>query len=97
MHDAPLAVDLAQTHGQSKFKRFPLTVRINVDALSCGRRESNILPAGDLHVVKLKGDRLLALGKERLPSRHIGIQAARQKRRWYIEHQDLRVMIRSDG
>src|SRR5713226_1220930 len=60
MHDAPLAVDLAQTHGQSKLKGFPLTVGINVDALSCGRRESNILPAGDLHVVKVKGDRLLA-------------------------------------
>src|SRR6266699_1936539 len=52
MHDAPLAVDLAQTHGQSKFKRFPLTVRIDVDALSCGRRESNIPPASDLHVVR---------------------------------------------
>jgi len=26
MHDAPPAVDLAQTQGQSKFERFPLTV-----------------------------------------------------------------------
>jgi hypothetical protein len=79
MHGAPLAVNLAQTHGQSKFKRFPLTARIDVDALSYSRRESNILPAGDLHIVKVKGDRLLVRGKEHLPSRHISIKPRDKK------------------
>jgi hypothetical protein len=57
MHDAPLAGDLAETHGQSKFKRFPLAGRVNVNALSFRRSESNILAASDLHIVKVKGDR----------------------------------------
>ena len=39
--------------------------------------KSNLLSAGDLHLVKVKGYRFLHRGKERLPSRHIGIQAPR--------------------
>lgn len=97
MHDAPLAVDLAHPHGQTKFQRFPGAVWSNVDALPRGGCKGNILPARNLHVVKLEGDGLLARGKERLPGRHVGIQASRRKGRRHIEHQDVHVMIIADG
>jgi hypothetical protein len=58
VHDAPPAVNFAQTHRQPKFERFTIAVRINVDAPSYRRSERNILPAGDLHIVKIKRNRL---------------------------------------
>ena len=56
VHDAPREVDLAQTHCESKFERFPLAVWTDASALSYRRDESNILAASDLHIVKVKGN-----------------------------------------
>jgi hypothetical protein len=74
VQDAPLAVDLAQTHGQSKFKGFPLAVRINIYAVSYRRSEGDVLVGNDVHVVKVKSDGLLRPREECLPGRHVGIQ-----------------------
>jgi hypothetical protein len=59
MHDAPPASNLAETHSQSKFQLFALAVRTDARALTYRRGESHIFARSDLHVVKVKGDRLL--------------------------------------
>jgi len=56
VHDAPLAVDLAQTHGQSKFENFPLAARIEVNAISYRRGKGDVLASNDVHIVKVKSD-----------------------------------------
>ena len=54
VHDAPAAVDLAQTHRQSKSEGFTFAVRIDVDAPpNCGS-EGDILTASDFHIVESK-------------------------------------------
>jgi hypothetical protein len=58
--------------------------------------EGHFLPGGDLHVVKVKGDRLLGPWQEWPPCRHVGIQSSRQEWRGYIEHQNLGVVIRAN-
>ena len=55
MHDASRAIYFAQTHGQTKFERFTLAARIDVDAPSYCRRIGNILTTSDLHIVPPDG------------------------------------------
>ena len=71
VHDAPPAINFAQTHRQSKLEGFTFAVRIDVDATSNGRRESNIMGASYLYIVKSKRNRLLRRREEGLPSRHV--------------------------
>src|ERR1700732_379032 len=97
VHDPPRAVDFAQTHCQSKFESFPLAVRTDASALSYRRGESNILAASDLHLVEVKGNGLLSPRQKRLPGCHVVIQTPRKERWRHIEHQNVRVVIRSDG
>ena len=42
VHDAPFAINFAQTHRQPEFERFRLAVGIDVDAPSCCRSEGDI-------------------------------------------------------
>ena len=54
VHDAPPAINFAQTHRQSKFEGFTFAVRIDVDAPpNCGS-EGDILTASDFHIVESK-------------------------------------------
>ena len=57
VHDAPPAVNFAQTHGQPKFERFAFAARIDVNAPPDCRSEGNFLATSDLHIVKSKSHR----------------------------------------
>jgi hypothetical protein len=54
VHDAPPAINFAQTHRQSKFEGFTFAVRIDVDAPPYCGSEGDILTASDLHIVESK-------------------------------------------
>jgi hypothetical protein len=54
MHDAPFAVNLAQTHRQPEFERLTLAASIDVDAPSYCRSEGDIGTASDLDIVEGK-------------------------------------------
>jgi hypothetical protein len=59
MNNAPPTINLSETHGQAKFDLFALAVRTDARALSYRRGESYVFARSNLHVVKVKGDRLL--------------------------------------
>jgi hypothetical protein len=44
VQDAPLAVNLATTHGQPKFEKFTFAARLDIGGPSCCRGEGYILP-----------------------------------------------------
>jgi hypothetical protein len=73
VHDAPSAVNFAQTHSQPKFERFTLAARIDVNAPPYRRSEGNILATSDLHIVKSECNRPFRRREKLLPSRHIAI------------------------
>ena len=54
VHDAPPAINFAQTHRQSKSEGFTFAVRIDVDAPPYCGSEGDILTASDLHIVESK-------------------------------------------
>jgi hypothetical protein len=93
VHDAPSAVDFAQAHCQPKFQGFPLAKRINVDAPSHGGSERNVQATGDPDIVKSKGNGFFRRREKGFPSRHIGAQPLRLKRRRHIEHQNAGVVV----
>src|ERR1700693_6056698 len=71
VHDAPPAVNFAQSHGQPKFERLTFAVRITVYAPPYCRSEGNILATSDLHIVKSEGNRLFNRREKLLPRRHV--------------------------
>ena len=77
VHDAPSSVDFAKTHRQSKFERLMFPACLDVDAPTLCGRKGDILSAGDLHIVKRKGDGFFSCGEKRLPGRHIRVQTPR--------------------
>src|SRR5256885_12737985 len=97
MHNATPFIDLAQTHGQSKFEFLSLAVRIDARAFSYCGSEGHVRSSSDLDVVKVKGDWPLGpRQKELFPSRHVSVQPSRQQWGRHIEHQHLGVVIRAN-
>jgi hypothetical protein len=73
VHDAPPAINFAQTHRQSKFEGFTFAVRIDVDAPpNCGS-EGDILTASDLHIVESKRNGFFSRREERFPGSKRGL------------------------
>jgi hypothetical protein len=71
MHDAPSAVDLTQTQGQSKFKRFPPALRIDASALPIA--VAKVLPVGSGGSARIRKYRDLLRVDD--PLRHTGHRA----------------------
>ena len=57
MSDPPAAIFLSQSHGEPEGERLAIAGRIDVHAMPDGRREGDLLSAGDPHIgeVELRG------------------------------------------
>src|SRR6266446_1078331 len=97
VHDAPFAIDFAQTHRQSEFERLALAASIDVDAPSYCRSEGDIRTASDLYIVESKRNGLFNRCEERLPGCHVRIETPRQERWRYVEHQNISVVVGANG
>ncbi len=86
VHDAPFAINFAQTHRQPKFERLTLAVGVDVDPPAYCRSEGDIRTASDLHIVESKRNGLFNRGEERVLGRHVRVETPRQERWRYVEH-----------
>jgi hypothetical protein len=67
VHNAPSAINFAQTHRQPKFESFAFAI-LDVDAPSYRRSERNILAASDFHILKIKSNRVFPPTRKMSPT-----------------------------
>jgi len=96
VNDTPPSIMLAESHSETKFQ-FDFFPAAQVAAATDGSCKRYVFASGYFHVAKIEFDGLRLPRKERLPRRHVGIQAARQERWWHIEHQYVGVMVSTDS
>jgi hypothetical protein len=65
--------------------------------MSHGRCKGHITTRCNLHFFKIESDGPCLRWVESFPGCHVGLQSTRQERRWYIEHQNVRVVIRANS
>ena len=73
VHDAPVVVDFAETHGEAEFERFARALGIGAYAIPDGGCEGHITSRGDFHVAKGKNNGLLRARQKQIPSGHVGV------------------------
>jgi len=95
VHNAPLAIAFSKPHREPEFQTGVFAV-LDVIAVPYGRCRGHTTTRRNLHPFKIESDGPCLHWVESLPGCHIGIQSTRQKRRWYIEHQNVRVMVRAN-
>src|SRR6476646_4206031 len=93
VHDPPPSIPLPKAHREAKCEIVLFAVTLDIYAVPDGGREGHVASGRDLDVVEIERDRLCLRGEERLPCRHVSVQAARQERGRNIEHQYAGVMI----
>jgi hypothetical protein len=95
--DDPAARNFPQADGEAEFEglRFPGRIRPGADTGSGG--EGDFFAGGDFHVAQVERCRLSGPGEKGLPGLHVGVDAARLKRRRHIEHQNRGSVICADG
>ena len=91
--DAPASVDPAKAHGEAEVEGEDLSVRLDVPAVSGGGCKGNFGTCVNLNVVEFELHRPGGAGVEELPCVHVGVDAAREKGRRHVEHEDGRIMV----
>src|ERR1044071_7020349 len=94
--DPPLAIFFTKSHGEAELQLGRTTTLRDVNTVADRSNESHVFASGDLDVVKIEDNRSHLGFVEQLPRVHVCIESTRKERRWNIEHENLRRMIRAD-
>src|SRR5215467_1049021 len=97
VHDPPLAVLLAQSHGEAELQLGRNGAWRDVKAVADRGNESHVFARGDLDVVEVEDNWPRLRLVEQFPGVHVCVDSAREEREWNIEHQHVRRMMRADS
>jgi hypothetical protein len=97
--DAPVAINLAQAHGQSEQKAI-LVLRIAGRVRSAphdGNREGHVRACGNGELPKVEGRTRLMVTEKQIPRLFVGFETAALEWRWQVKHHHVSLVVCEDG
>src|SRR5690349_5652466 len=95
--DLPLAILFTKAHGEAELQLGRTAAWRDENAAADRGNESHVFARADLDVVKVEDNWSHLAFVEQSPRIHVGIESAREERRWNVEHQHVGRVICTDS